>query len=429
MTNLHVFDIAAILVVVAALFGVVNHHVLRLPFTIGITVSGLIASVVIAAADRFLPGFEIAHTVQRVLMQIDFPEALMHGMLGFLLFAGALHVDFNDLIGQRWTILSLATIGVLVSTVIVGFGSWALFRVAGLDIPLAWCFVFGALISPTDPIAVLGIMKSAGVPESLEVKVVGESLFNDGVGVVVFSLLLAAAAGRGAHGLDALHVLEVFLVEVVGGVLLGLVAGYLVYRLMASLEEANLEVLLSVALVMGVTFVAFQLHASAPLACVVAGLFIGNHGRRFSMGESTRQALDIVWSFLDETLNAVLFLLIALEVFAVRFEMPFLRAAVALIPLALAARFVAVALPISALRLRQAFTPGAVRILTWGGLRGGISIALALSLPAFDGRDAILVATYAIVLFSLLAQGLSLGPVIRRLAGTSSRTRSKKGSS
>jgi CPA1 family monovalent cation:H+ antiporter len=416
VSSLHIFDIAAILVVAAALFGVLNHHVLRLPFTIGITVSGLIASVVIAAADRFLPGFEIGSTVQRMLTQIDFPEALMHGMLGFLLFAGALHVDFAALLGQRWTILSLATVGVLVSTAVIGAGSWALFRAAGLDVALAWCLVFGALVSPTDPIAVLGIMKSAGVPQSLEIKVVGESLFNDGMGVVVFSLLLAAAAGRDAHGLAPVHVLEVFLVEVVGGVLLGLVCGYLVYRLMATLEETNLEVLLSVALVMGVTFAAFQLHASAPLACVVAGLFIGNHGRRFSMGESTRRALDTVWSFLDETLNAVLFLLIALEVFAIRLELPFLRAALLMIPLALLARLLAVALPISALRLRQAFTPGAVRILTWGGLRGGISIALALSLPSFDGRDAILVATYAIVLFSLLVQGLSLGPVIRRVA-------------
>jgi CPA1 family monovalent cation:H+ antiporter len=415
VANLHIFDIAAILVVGAALFGVFNHHVLRLPFTIGITVSGLIASLVIAALDLAFPALEIAATVQRMLTQIDFPEALMHGMLGFLLFAGALHVDLDALLGQRWAILSLATVGVVVSTALIGGGAWLLFGLAGVPVPLPWCLVFGALISPTDPIAVLGILESAGAPESLEIKVVGESLFNDGMGVVVFSLLVAAATGRAEHGLHAGTVAEVLLFEVVGGVVLGLGAGFLVHRLMGSLEETNLEVLLSVALVMGVTFVAFQVHASAPLACVVAGLFIGTHGRRFSMGEETRRALDVVWSFLDETLNAVLFLLIGLEVFAIRLELPFLLAAALMVPLGLAARFVSVALPIGVLRRRREFTPGAVRLLTWGGLRGGISIALALSLPAFDGRDAVLVATYVVVLFSLLVQGLTLGAVMRRL--------------
>jgi CPA1 family monovalent cation:H+ antiporter len=418
--NLHIFDIAAILVVVAAVFGVLNHHVLRLPFTIGLTASGLVASVVVAGVDTLAPGLGIGATVRALLGQIDFPEALMHGMLGFLLFAGALHVDLDELLGQRWTILSLATVGVLVSTALIGVVSWLLFGLVGIEISLAWCLVFGALISPTDPIAVLGIMRSAGVPASLEIKVVGESLFNDGVGVVVFSLLLAAAGGASSPAAHVPGLLEVLLVEVVGGIALGLAAGYLVYRIMASLEEPNLEVLLSVALVMGITFLAFQVHASAPLACVVAGLFIGNHGRRFVMSVPTRQALDVVWSFLDETLNAVLFLLVGLEVFALRLEALYVLAAVLMVPLGLLARFVAVLLPVSVLRLGRSFTPGVVRILTWGGLRGGISVALALSLGSFTGRDAVLAATYAMVLFSLLVQGLTIERLIRRLvrAGT-----------
>jgi monovalent cation:H+ antiporter, CPA1 family len=402
-------------VVVAAAFGVLNHHALRLPFTIGLTASGLAASLAVASLDALFSELQIGATVRRLLGQIDFPEALMHGMLGFLLFGGALHVDLDDLLEQKWTILSLATVGVLISTALIGVGSWLLFSAAGAAVPLAWCLVFGALISPTDPIAVLGIMRSAGAPDSLEIKVVGESLFNDGMGVVVFSVLLAAASGAGGRGVDPGAALQVLGSEVIGGILLGLVSGYLVYRAMATLHEPNLEVLLSVALVMGLTFAAFQLHVSAPLACVVAGLFIGNHGRRFGMDDATRQALDVVWSFADETLNAVLFLLVGLEVFALTFEGRHLAAAVVMVPLALLARFVTVLVPVSVLRLRRSFTPGVVRILTWGGLRGGISVALALSLPRFEGRDAVLVATYGIVLFSLLVQGLTIGRLIRRL--------------
>ncbi|MHC4821202.1 MAG: cation:proton antiporter [Planctomycetota bacterium] len=410
--GLHFFDVAAILVVLAAVFGLINHHVLKLPFTIGLTASGLAAAVVMIGLEQVFPALGFTAAVRDVLTKDKFfTEALMHGMLSFLLFAGALHVNLDDLLKHKGAILGLASVGVIISTAVIGFGSHLLLGMLGIDIDIKWCLVFGALVSPTDPIAVLGIMKTAGAPKSLETKVAGESLFNDGIGVVVFTLLLAHAnpAAEG-HG-----VLEVFLVEVVGGVVLGLAAGWLVYKAMHSMEEPNLEILLSVALVMGVTMIAFQVHTSAPLACVIAGLFIGNHGRHFAMGEEVRKALDIVWSFIDELLNAVLFLLVGLEVVALtKFSGSMAIAAVLLIVLALCGRFLAVLLPVSVMKLKRSFSPGAVSILTWGGLKGGISVALALSLPEFPGRDTILFGTFAIVLFSLLVQGLTIGKLIAK---------------
>jgi CPA1 family monovalent cation:H+ antiporter len=436
------FDTAAVLLVLAALFSYVNHRFLKLPFTIGILVSGLAASLAVLATDAVLPGLGLGEAFRTTIeRRVDFHESLMHGMLSFLLFAGAMHVDLDDLLSAKVPVVALASVGVVISTAVVGIGSYALFRLVGVPVPFPLCLVFGALISPTDPIAVLGIMKSAGAPRSLEIKVAGESLFNDGIGVVVF-LVLGAAAGiggsgaRGASG-GALHVLEILAVEVAGGVLLGLATGLLCYAAMKSLEDPNLEILFSVALVMGITFLAFRLHTSAPLACVVAGIFIGNHGRRFAMSKEVRTALDHVWSFVDEALNAILFLLIGLEVVAVSLTGRHIAAATILIPLALVARFLAVLLPITFLRgLRHPFTPGAVRILTWGGLKGGISVALALSLReklgasetpgGSESYEAIVTATYAIVLFSILVQGLTIGRLVRTVVPEESEGESRK---
>ena len=445
-----ILDTVAVLLVAAALFGLLNHHVLRLPFTIGLTVSALGASLVILALDGLWPSLHVADPVREIVGGIDFHEALMRGMLGFLLFAGALHVDFGELWDRRGPILVLASVGLLLCTGVVGILAAVVFGLLDLPVPVAYAFVFGALIAPTDPIAVLGIMKTVGVPKSLEIKVAGESLFNDGFAVVLFSLLVAVAAGatgvgesglgheaaHGAahdtaghvtdHGADGAHgptptsagsILLFFLREVVGGVVLGWALGYAVYRAMRGLEEPNLEVLLSVALVLALNFLAVRLHTSAPLACVVAGLFLGNHGRRFGMSRPTRTALDVVWSFLDEGLNAILFLLIGLEVVALQLQLPLLAAGLLLIPVTLLARWISVALPISLMRRRRPFTEGAVRVLTWGGLKGGISIALALSLPPFEGRAAVITATYVVVIFSVLGQGLTIAPVIRRVTG------------
>ncbi len=401
----------------AAASAYINHRYVKLPDTIGLTLAGLMAAAAVLVLDMAWPDLGLAQVVRTGLEQVDFPELLMHGMLGFLLFAGALHVDMEDLMAHRWPIIFLATAGVLISLVIVGSGSYWLFQLAGTPVAFAYCLVFGALISPTDPIAVLGVMKSQNAPRALQIKVAGESLFNDGIGVVAFSLLLAAASGQGAHagGMSATAIGILLIQEIGGGVLLGLVAGYLIFRLMRSVDEANLEILLSVALVMGITFIAFRLHISAPLACVVAGLFIGNHGRRFAMSTATRTSLDGVWSFLDHSLNGVLFLLLGLEVVATLSPRPaHLLAAGLLLVLVLGARLVSVAIPIGALHRWLQFNPGLIKILTWGGLKGGISVALALSLPPFPGRTAVVTATSIIVAFSVVVQGLTIGPLIHR---------------
>jgi CPA1 family monovalent cation:H+ antiporter len=418
MGSINILDTAAILVVLAAFFSFINHVFLRLPDSIGLMVSGLAASIGLLALDALLPALEVGEGLRAAIQGIDFPELLMHGMLGFLLFAGALHTNLADLLAKKGPILSLASAGVMISTAVIGLGSYWLFQLAEAPVPFAYCLVFGALISPTDPIAVLGIMKKCGAPKSLEIKVAGESLFNDGVGVVAFTALVAfATRGAGGTEVGAGEVVRLFLQEVVGGVGLGLVAGFLVYKAMKRIEEPNLEVLLSFALVMGMTFLAFRIHLSAPLACVVAGLFIGNHGRSFAMSERTSEALDLVWSFTDQTLNAILFLFLGLEVVALSFQASHLAALALLVPLVLAGRFTSVFIPVLVLsRLRHEFSRGAVQVLTWGGLRGGISMALALSLPAFEGREAVLTATYGIVAFSVLVQGLTIGSLIARVA-------------
>lgn len=406
-------DAAAILVGLAALFGLFNHHVLKLPFTIGLLVSGLLASFGVLLADALWPELELAATVRGAVLQVDFAAAVLSGMLSLLLFAGALHTDLSLLRSRALPILALATLGILISTALAGGLAYAVFGLVGLDLPFVWCLVFGALISPTDPIAVLGVMKAAGAPKHLEIKVIGESLFNDGIGVVVFTVLLGLAVS-GADP-DAGAVGALLVKEVLGGVALGALAGWLSFRALRSLDEPNLEILITLAAVLVIGFVGSRLHVSSPLAAVVAGLFLGNHGRQHAMSERTARTLDTVWTFLDETLNAVLFLLIGIEVLAIDYShRSYLVAAALLIPGVLGARLIGVALPLGLVRNRVELGPGAVGVLTWGGLKGGISIALAMKTPDFPGRNAMLTVTYAIVVFSILVQGLTVGPLIRR---------------
>ncbi len=407
-----ILEIAATLVVVTALFSYLNHRFLRLPTAIGVMLIALLFSLSLIALSHL--GLQTERLAANVLASIDFDETLLQGMLGFLLFAGALHVNLDDLLEQKWVIAPLATVGVVLSTAIVGGLIWFPLQWLGLDVPLIWCLVFGALISPTDPIAVLGIMKSAGAPKSLETKISGESLFNDGVGVVVF--LVLARIATGGHDIGALEVAEVFLVEAVGGAALGLAAGYLCYRLLRSVDNYQVEVLLTLALVMGGYALASKLHLSGPIAMVLAGLLIGNHGRRLAMSDRTRARLDTFWELTDEILNAVLFVLIGLEVLLIPRQPAFLAAGALAIPIVLLARFVSVSGTVSVLRLKRAFSPNVISILTWGGLRGGISVALALSLPAGPRRQAILAIAYAVVVFSILVQGTTIGRLVRRSA-------------
>lgn len=407
-------QIASLLVCLAAFLGVVNHFLLRLPSAIGLVITGLVAALAIIGLDEIFPALTIEETVRRLVLEIDFSDALLEGMLGFLLFAGALHVDLETLRQQKWVVALTASIGVLISTALVaaGFG-W----LAGA--PLLIALVFGALISPTDPVAVLGILKSAQVPKSLEVKIAGESLFNDGVAYVLFLILVALAFGQG-HGeapIGAVEILELFVLEVGGGAILGGAAGWLVFQAMRRIDDYALEVLLTLALVMGLYALASALHMSGPIAVVIAGLFIGNTGVRFGMSETTRQHVDAFWRLVDEILNAVLFLLIGLEVFALALRMDWLQLGLIMIPLVIAARFVAVLFTVSLLRFRREFTEGAVPIMTWGGLRGGISVALALSLPDSEWKPLILTVTYVVVIFSIVVQGLTVRAVVRHFLG------------
>lgn len=406
-----IMHLAAAILTLSALFGYINHRWLKFPHTIGLVIIALLASLGTIAVDAVVPGMALGSAVTGLVSRIDFTETLMKGMLSLLLFAGAMHVDLDDLASRKWAIASMATAGVLISTAIVGYGGYLLLGLLGLPVPLAWCLVFGALISPTDPVAVLGILKTVHVPKSLEAKIAGESLFNDGVGVVVFSILVAIASGE---AVGPVGIFEMFLVETMGGALIGLGLGYAAFRALRSIDEHNLEVLITLALVFLVASVAEALHASAPIGAVVAGLLIGNHGTRFAMSEKTADHVRKFWSLLDEILNSVLFLIIGFEVLTLALDANLIFAAVLAIPLVLLARLVSVAAPIGLLRVRETFTRGAVAVLTWGGLRGGISVALALSLPPGPSKNTILAITYAVVIFSIIVQGLSIGRVVAR---------------
>ena len=404
-----ILNTAAILITLAALFSYLNHRFLRIPTTIGIMLISLLLSLGLLLLHAM--GFtQLEQQAERMVRGIDFYETLMDGMLSFLLFAGALHVNLDDLRKQKWVILSLATVGILMSTFLVGTLSWLIFTGLGIQMPFIYCLVFGALISPTDPIAVLGALKSVGAKKSLETKIAGESLFNDGIGVVVFLVMVGLATG--SEQAEAGHISLLLLQEAGGGALFGFLAGGLTIYLLRSIDSYQVEVLLTLALVMGGYAAASALHLSGPIAMVVAGLMIGNHGRVLAMSETTREHLDNFWELVDEVLNAVLFVLIGLEVLLLSFRGEYLLATIAIIPAVLLARFISVATPISVLRRFRDFSPRVVEILTWGGLRGGISVALALSLPAGAERDVILFTTYGVVIFSILVQGLTIGRVV-----------------
>ena len=415
-----VFDLAAVVVVLAAVFGYLNHTLLKLPQTIGLVVIAMAISLVILAVDMLLPGFGLGQTVRSFVSSIDFSETLMQGLLSFLLFAGALHVDLSALVRRSGAILAIAFLGTLISTFLIGGAVWLAAEGLGLGLSMIYCLVFGALIAPTDPVAVLGILKRVHVPPTLEAKIAGESLFNDGVAIVVFSVLAGLAVGGQAHGeVSAGSIAVFFVVEAVGGAALGLITGFVAYRVLKTVDEHNLEVLITLALVMGTFALSGLLHVSGPIAMVCAGLLIGNIGTRFAMSETTREHTTSFWSLIDEILNSVLFLIIGFEVVAISGALGYVELGIIAIPIVLLARFISVSLPIQALKvLGGTFTPGAIRIMTWGGLRGGISVALVLSLPASAEREVLLTACYIVVVFSIVVQGLSIEAVVRRLLKT-----------
>jgi len=411
------FEIIAVLITLSALLSYINFKLIKLPSTIGLMALALLLSIGLNIAGNIWP--DIISSAKSFLELVDFNQALLHGMLAFLLFAGALHVNISQLSEQKIPIILLAIFGTLASTIIVGLLMYWLLNILDIHISLIYCLLFGALISPTDPIAIMGILKVLGTPKDLEIKIVGESLFNDGVSVVLFLGILEITSGT--QEISISHLLTMFVTEAIGGALFGLVTGYIAYYMLKSVDNYQVEILISLALVMGGYALAERIHISAPIAMVVAGLLIGNHGRAFAMSNNTREHLDNFWELLDDILNAVLFVLIGLEVLALTVNKHYLLDGLIAIPVVMLARWISVAVPLTCMRIKREFVPHSIKILTWGGLRGGISVALALSLHDTIGKEnefafeTILRMTYVVVIFSILIQGLTIGPLVKKL--------------
>jgi Na+:H+ antiporter len=407
------FSVAAILIVLSALFGYINVRFLKLPITIGLMIITIIFTLIIVVIGQFDDTLLLRE--KELISQIDFTTVLLDIMLSFLLFAGALHTNFAQLKIQRWPVLVFATFGTLVSTFLVGIMMYYILQGVGLQVDFIYCLLFGALISPTDPIAVLGILKKAGAPKNLETKIVGESLFNDGVGVVVF-LTIFNIASSSAADVDVLEIVKLFGKEVIGGIVLGLILGGITYRMMKSIDDYEVEVIITLAAVMGGTLLAHQLHLSAPLAMVTAGLIVGNDTvRNAAMSETTETYVDKFWELIDVLLNTILFVMIGMELLVLTFEGSYIIAGLIAIPMVLLSRYLSLWHPIKFFAKKLEFVPHTNLIMTWGGLRGGISIALALSLTQEMHKELFLVITYIIVAFSIIGQGLTVEPIIRRL--------------
>jgi len=407
------YSIASILVVLSALFGYINVRFFKLPITIGLMIITIVFTIVVLFIGQFDDTLLLRE--KAFIARIDFEAVLLDIMLSFLLFAGALHTNFEQLKVQRGPILAFATFGVIVSTFLIGTSMFYVLQWIGFDVSFIYCLLFGALISPTDPIAVLGILKKAGAPKKLETKIVGESLFNDGVGVVVFLTIFSIAKNPSAK-LELVDIATLFGQEVFGGIILGLLLGWVTYRLMRSIDNYEIEVILTIAAVMGGTLLAHTFHLSAPLAMVTAGLIVGNDTLRDSaMSEVTETYVDKFWELIDVLLNTLLFVMIGMEMLVLTLGKNYVYAGLLAIPIILMCRYVSLWIPIKFFAKRLDFVPKTNLIMTWGGLRGGISIALALSLTSEMHRELFLVITYIVVVVSIIGQGLTVEPIIKKL--------------
>ena len=411
-------EFPALILVCVSIFGFLNHRYLKLPLTVGLVIIALFTGLAVMFLDFILPSLGVSQTLETWLNQIDFNRTLMNGMLSFLLFAGALHVDLNSLMKAKIHVSVLATVGVMISTLINGTCFYYFAQLFGFNIEYLYCLIFGVIVSPTDPVAVMALLKRLKVPKRLEAMIGGESLFNDGVAVVIFSVLLTiafgSATGQEAGAMDANAVLGLFVKEAFGGALLGIVSGYLTYLLLRKVDDYVIEVIATLALVMGAYSIALNLHISGPIAMVVAGVFIGNTGRQFAMSEKSREHVTDFWHLIDEILNAALFVLIGFEVIVLSSSMDVITLSIIAVVVAVLARFSAVSIPLQFLNPIVAKEPGEISILTWAGLRGGISIALALSLPDIEIKPVILTATYGVVIFTILIQGLTIEKLIKK---------------
>jgi len=411
--NIDFYTILTLLIVLTATFSYINHRFIKLPSAIGIMLISLLTSLAVVAVGSFYPSL-LNHS-EKVIKSLDFENALMRIMLSFLLFAGALHVDVHKLKKEITPIAVFSTLGILISTASIGTLMYFLFSIFSIKIAYIYCLLLGALISPTDPIAVLGILRQAKIPSSLEIKITGESLFNDGIGVVVF-LSIYEVARLGTENLSFLQVSLLFLREAGGGILFGVLLGYAGFYLLRSIDHYQVEVLITIAMVMGGYLLASYLHISGPLTMVVAGIITGNQGMEKAMSDITRDYLNKFWELIDEMLNAILFILIGFEILIISVNGDLLWISLIAIPVILFARWLSVSIPIFLLSFKRAFEKNSIAILTWGGLRGGISVALALSLPASMHKQEFLSITYTVVIFSIIVQGLTIGKVARKLA-------------
>lgn len=407
-----IFSVITILIVLSAAFAFINTKFLKLPFTIGLMIIAIAFTLIIISLGKFNSFF--IEEAELLISSIDFETVLLDVMLSFLLFAGALHTKLDTLKKLKAPIAIFATMGILVSTFLIGTMMYFVFIAFDHEIDYIYCLLFGALISPTDPIAVLGILKDANAPKKLEMKIVGESLFNDGVGVVIF-LVIFKIAEQGIGAVDAGEVGVLFIEEVVGGIALGLGAGWLTFQLMKMIDHYETEVLITLALVMGLTGLAHLFHVSGPLAVVIAGIFIGNKSPIIAWSKVTQNYVDKFWELIDVMFNAILFVLIGLELLIITINTEYLMLGLIAIPVGLLARFIALAGPIAIYEKRLDFIPKTNLMMTWGGIRGGISIALALSLKPYMERDLFLTVTYCIVVFSIVVQGLTIGPLVRKV--------------
>ena len=407
------FEVFVFIICLAAVFSYINHKFIKWPPTVGIMVLSLATSALLVIAANLLP--MQSKGLIHIITSIDFHSLLMNGMLSFLLFAGSMHIDARSLKKQRLPILSLATFGILISTFLIGTLLYLLLMAFYFDIAYIYCLLFAALISPTDPIAVLAILKKAGIQKSLEIKIAGESLFNDGVAVVIFITILEVAQ----TGVDKLSIIDItilFMREAGGGLLYGLMLGYLGYYALKSIDKYEVEVLITIAIVMGGYLLADKLHISGPLAMVVAGIVIGNKGRESGISDLTQEYLNKFWELIDEILNALLFMLLGFEMLVLKIDSTIMIISAISVALVLFARWVSVAIPVTLLRRKIGFEKNAIAILTWGGLRGGLSVALALSLPAEMHKDLFVTITYMVVIFSIIVQGLTIGKLYKKLS-------------
>lgn len=406
----------AILLTLSAVCGIANYRLLRVDASTGVLIIALAASVIAVALDPLIAPWSFRHWALDLLQTVNLPSTLMNGALAFLLFAGAMHVDIGELLHRKWTVLALATFSTLIAVAVFGIGIWLVFAALGVGVPLIWCLVVGAILAPTDPVSVVGLLKRLGLPAGFRAIFAGEALFNDGVGVVVFSVLLGIATSSG-HAETVAGVIYAFVIEAFGAGILGFLTGWIALRLIRRVDDYNLELILSLALATGTYSLANALGLSGPIAVVVAGLAMGSEAGQTAMSESARQHVMGFWSMVDELLNTLLFLLIGLEVVSVPITGLDLLAGVSAIVLSLFSRAVSLIIPVYGLRLHEVMGRHALAVLTWGGLRGGISVALALSLPDAAPRGHLLPVCYAVVVFTIIAQGLTMPRLARNFRG------------